>query len=175
MFEPSSEPVIITCAITGNKTTREMNPDLPLTPKEQGIAASEAVAAGASIIHLHVRESNGAECHTLERFAEAVGEIRSRAPEAIIEVSTRAAAGEGIDYRGNCLELRTEMCSLNVGSLNIGNEVFLDSPPAVLKLAPRIYELGIEPELDCFGPEGSESRAEPRQRRFLPDPLLELL
>jgi 3-keto-5-aminohexanoate cleavage enzyme len=175
MFEPSSEPVIITCAITGNKTTREMNPYLPLTPKEQGIAAAEAVAAGASIIHLHVRESDGAECHTLERFAEAVGEIRSRAPEAIIEVSTRAAVGEGIDYRGNCLELRTEMCSLNVGSINIENEVFLNSPPDVRRLAARIYELGIEPELDCFDLGHLESLVELRRRGILRDPLRALL
>jgi 3-keto-5-aminohexanoate cleavage enzyme len=175
MFEPSNVPVVISCAITGNKTTREMNPYLPLTPKEQGIAAAEAVAAGASIIHLHVREDDGAECHTLERFADAVGEIRARAPEAIIEVSTRAAVGEGIDYRGNCLELETEMCSLNVGSINIGDDVFLNSPPDVRKLAARIYELGIQPELDCFDLGHLESLAVLRKQGVLRDPLRALL
>jgi 3-keto-5-aminohexanoate cleavage enzyme len=175
MFELSNEPVIVTCAITGNKTTREMNPHLPLTPREQGIAAAEAVAAGASIIHLHVREDDGEECHSLDRFADAVAEIRARAPEAIIEVSTRAAIGEGIDYRGNCLELQTEMCSLNVGSINIGDEVFLNSPPDVRKLASRIYELGIEPELDCFDVGHLESLAVLRKEGVLRDPLRALL
>ncbi len=175
MFEPSNEPVIVTCAITGNKTTREMNPYLPLTPKEQGIAAAEAVAAGASIIHLHVREDGGDECHSLDRFAHAVAEIQARAPDAIIEVSTRAAIGEGIDYRGNCLELQTEMCSLNVGSINIGDEVFLNSPPDVRKLAARIYELGIEPELDCFDLGHLESLAVLRKQGVLRDPLRALL
>ena len=115
-----------------------------------------------------MRESDGAECHTLERFAEAVGEIRSRAPEAIIQVSTRAAVGEGIDYRGNCLELRTEMCSLNVGSIpTLRTKYFSNSPPDVRRLAARIYELGIEPELDCFDLGHLESLVELRRRGIL--------
>ncbi len=150
MFELPTEPVIITCAITGNKTTRQMNPHLPLTPKEQGIAAAEAVEAGASVIHLHVREDDGSESHRLERFEEAIYEIKSRVPEAIIEVSTRGAVEDNIDYRGNCLDLNPEMCSLNIGTLNIANEVFLNHPQDVRKLAARIYEMGVEPELDMF-------------------------
>lgn len=150
MFELPTEPVIITCAITGNKTTRQMNPNLPLTPKEQGIAAAEAVEAGASVIHLHVREDDGSESHRLERFEEAIYEIKSRVPEAIIEVSTRGAIEDDIDYRGNCLDLKPEMCSLNIGTLNIANEVFLNHPLDVRKLAARIYEMGVEPELDMF-------------------------
>jgi 3-keto-5-aminohexanoate cleavage enzyme len=175
MFEPATEPVVISCAITGNKTTRDMNPNLPLTPREQGIAAAEAVAAGASIIHLHVREDDGAESHALERFAEAVGEIQARAPSAIIEVSTRAAIGEGVDYRGNCLELRTEMCSLNVGSINIGDEVFLNEPKDVRDLARRIYQFGVEPELDCFDVGHLESIFTLHKAGVLRDPLRFLL
>jgi 3-keto-5-aminohexanoate cleavage enzyme len=150
MFELTSEPLIISCAITGNRTTREMNPNLPLTPVEQGIAAAEAIEAGASVIHLHVRNDDGSESHELDRFRAAVYEIQKRAPEAIIEVSTRGAVGEDIDYRGNCLELQTEMCSLNIGSLNIGDEVFLNDPLDVRKLADRIYHYGVEPEIDIF-------------------------
>jgi 3-keto-5-aminohexanoate cleavage enzyme len=127
-----------------------MNPNLPLTPVEQGIAAAEAIEAGASVIHLHVRNDDGSESHELDRFRAAVYEIQKRAPEAIIEVSTRGAVGEDIDYRGNCLELQTEMCSLNIGSLNIGDEVFLNDPLDVRKLADRIYHYGVEPEIDIF-------------------------
>src|ERR1700733_7781094 len=107
MFELSSEPVVISCAITGNKTTREMNPNLPLTPFEQGIAAADAVEAGASVIHLHVRNDDGTESHELDRFQEAVYQIQKRVPQAIIEVSTRGAVGEDMSVRGNCLELQT--------------------------------------------------------------------
>jgi 3-keto-5-aminohexanoate cleavage enzyme len=175
MFEPPTDPVVISCAITGNKTTREMNPNLPLTPKEQGIAAAEAVAAGASVIHLHVREDTGAETHSLDRFAEAVAEIQARAPAAIIEVSTRAAVGEGVEHRGNCLALRTEMCSLNVGSINIDDEVFLNDPKDVRRLAALIYGYGVEPELDCFDVGHLESISVLCRAGVLRDPLRFLL
>jgi len=150
MFKLSSEPAVISCAITGNRTTRDMNPNLPITPFQQGIAAAEAVEAGASVIHLHVRNDDGSENHEVERFREAIYEIQKRVPEAIIEVSTRGATGEDIDYRGNCLELLPEMCSLNIGSLNIGNEVFLNDPSDVKKLTEKIYNFGVEPEIDVF-------------------------
>lgn len=171
MFELPTEPVIISCAITGNKTTRQMNPNLPLTPKEQGIAAAEAVEAGASIIHLHVREDDGSESHRRERFEEAIYEIKSRVPEAIIEVSTRGAVGEDIDYRGNCLDLGAEMCSLNIGTLNIGDEVFLNDPLDVKKLAARIYSHGIEPELDMFDVGQVESAFTLLKKGVLREPL----
>ena len=144
------KPVIITCAITGNKTTREMNPNLPLTPVEQGIAAEEAVHAGASIIHLHVREDDGSESHRLERFEESVYEIKKRVPEAIIEVSTRGAPENSMDYRGNCLHLKTEMCSLNLGTMNINDEMFLNDPKEVKVLVQQIHASGVEPEMDIF-------------------------
>jgi 3-keto-5-aminohexanoate cleavage enzyme len=175
MFELPSEPVIITCAITGNKTTRQMNPNLPLTPKEQGIAAAQAVEAGASVIHLHVREDDGSESHRLERFEEAIYEIHSRVPEAIIEVSTRGAVGEDIDYRGNCLDLKPEMCSLNIGTLNIGDEVFLNDPHDVRKLAARIYEMGVEPELDMFDVGMMESAFTLLKKGILREPMRFLL
>ncbi len=175
MFELPSESVIITCAITGNKTTRQMNPNLPLTPKEQGIAAAQAVEAGASVIHLHVREDDGSESHRLERFEEAIYEIHSRVPEAIIEVSTRGAVGEDIDYRGNCLDLKPEMCSLNIGTLNIGDEVFLNDPQDVRKLAARIYEMGVEPELDMFDVGMMESAFTLLKKGILREPMRFLL
>lgn len=175
MFELSSEPLIISCAITGNRTTREMNPNLPLTPIEQGIAAAEAIEAGASVIHLHVRNDDGTESHELERFREAVYQIQKRAPEAIIEVSTRGAVGEDIEYRGNCLELQTEMCSLNIGSLNIGDEVFLNDPHDVLKLTEKIYHYGVEPEIDVFDVGMLESAITLKKRGIIKGPLRILL
>lgn len=165
------KPAIISCAITGNKTTREMNPNLPLTPLEQGIAAEQAVLAGASIIHLHVREDDGTESHRLERFEESVYEITKRVPEAILEVSTRGAAEDSMVYRGNCLDLRTEMCSLNIGTLNIGDEVFLNPPSEVFPLIEKIYASGSIPELDCFDIGHLEQAKSLLQRGILRGPL----
>jgi 3-keto-5-aminohexanoate cleavage enzyme len=72
-----------------------MHPNLPITPKEQGEAALRAVQAGASVIHLHVREDGGSESLREERYLEALHEIRTRVPEAIIEVSTRGGEAKG--------------------------------------------------------------------------------
>jgi 3-keto-5-aminohexanoate cleavage enzyme len=176
-FELTPDPVIISCAITGNKTTRAMNPNLPLTPVEQGIAAAQAIEAGASVIHLHVRNDDGSESHELDRFREAVLQIQKRVPEAIIEVSTRGAIEENRDMerRGNCLELRTEMCSLNIGSMNIGDETFINDPQDVIKLANKIYEYGVEPEVDVFDVGMLESALYFKQKGIIQGPLRVLL
>jgi 3-keto-5-aminohexanoate cleavage enzyme len=155
------KPVVITCAITGNKTTRDMNPNLPITPKEQGEAALRAVQAGASVIHLHVREDDGSESLREERYLEALHEIRTRVPEAIIEISTRGGEAKGaVDSGvgialgealwGGRAELKPEMCSVNIGSMNIGNELFLNPPRQVAEQAARIYAAGLVPECDVF-------------------------
>src|SRR5690349_18970444 len=111
-------PVIITCAFTGAETTREKQPNLPITPEEQGIAAEQAVAAGASVIHLHVREDDGRPSQRVERFEEAIHAIRRRCPEVIIQISTGGAVGESIENRARPLALRPEMASLNLGTMN---------------------------------------------------------
>lgn len=159
--EPPSDPVVITCAITGNKTTRKMNPNLPITPIEQGIAAEAAIEEGASVIHLHVREDDGAESLRAERYQEAIYQIRRRVPEAIIEVSTRGKGehsktdqGVGVSLNaqlwGHEPSLKPEMCSVNVGSMNIGDEQFLNHPKEVKDQLRRIYDAGLVPECDVF-------------------------
>lgn len=175
MYEITTKPVIISCSITGNKTTLGMNPNLPITPKQQGIAAAEAVAAGASIIHLHVRNDDGSESHRRERFEEAVSEIRRRAPDAIIEISTRGAVTDSMEYRGKPLEVQSEMASLNISSLNIGDEVFLNEPLEVKRLAKKIYDSGKVPEIDVFDLGQMESVFSLRKAGVLRDPLNILL
>jgi 3-keto-5-aminohexanoate cleavage enzyme len=161
VYDVPDKPVVITCAITGNKTTREMNPHLPVTPKEQGEAALRAVQAGASVIHLHVREDDGSESLREERYLEALHEIRARVPEAIIELSTRGGQAKGaVDSGvgvalvpalwGGRAHLKPEMCSVNIGSMNIGNELFLNPAPQVAEQSARIYAAGLVPECDVF-------------------------
>ncbi|MBY0470271.1 3-keto-5-aminohexanoate cleavage protein [bacterium] len=145
-----THPVIITCAITGAETTREKQPNLPITPKEQGIAAQEAVKAGASIIHLHVREDDGKPTQRLERFQEAIQEIRSKAPEAIIQISTGGAIGESIENRAKPLTLKPEMASLNLGTMNFGDDVFFNHPRDIVALAAKMHQLGVMPELEIY-------------------------
>ncbi len=144
------EPVIITCAITGAETTKERQPALPITPIEQAIAAEEAVRAGASIIHLHVREDDGTPSQRVERFAESISAIRARVPEVIIQISTGGAIGESIDNRAKPLGLKPEMASLNLGTMNFGDEVFFNHPRDIVALAARMHQQGVMPELEIY-------------------------
>ncbi len=145
-----SHPVIITCAITGAETTRDKQPNLPITPKEQAIAAEECVKAGASIIHLHVREDDGRPSQRPERFKEAIDAIRARVPEVIIQISTGGAVGESIENRAKPLLLKPDMASLNMGTLNFGDDVFLNHPKDIEAFALKMNEYGVMPELEVY-------------------------
>ncbi len=149
-----NHPVIITCAITGAETTREKQPHLPITPLEQAVAAEEAVRAGASIIHLHVREDDGKPSQRLERFEESISAIRKKVPEAIIQVSTGGAIGESIENRAKPLSLqgkaKPEMASLNIGTMNFGEEVFWNHPKDVIGLAAKMQQYSVLPELEIY-------------------------
>ncbi len=143
-------PLIITCAITGAETTREKQPNLPITPKEQAIAAEECVKAGASIIHLHVREDDGKPSQRPERFKEAIDAIRARVGDVIIQISTGGAVGESIENRAKPLALKPEMASLNLGTLNFGDDVFINHPKDIEGFALKMREHGVMPELEVY-------------------------
>ncbi|MDJ0569330.1 MAG: 3-keto-5-aminohexanoate cleavage protein [Pleurocapsa sp. MO_192.B19] len=155
-----SNPCIITCAISGI-TSRQMNRNVPITPQEQACAIEQAFKAGARVAHVHPREDDGSESHRPERYQEVLYEIKSRCPEIIVEISTRATSIEdGID-RGTCVELtsklwgnddslKPDLVSLNAGTLNLRDRIFLNSPLDIELQARRIYNAGIVPELDIF-------------------------
>ena len=146
------EPLIITAAITGAETTREMNPNLPITPKEQARAAAECVDAGASVIHMHVRDDSGKPTQDLDRFREAVGAVRAACPkETIIQISTGGAVGDPMEKRvAPIVELGPEMASLNIASMNFGEDVFINHPLEVKALARRMMELSVVPEVEVY-------------------------
>ncbi|MCM0606668.1 MAG: 3-keto-5-aminohexanoate cleavage protein [Xanthomonadaceae bacterium] len=144
-------PLIITCAITGAETTKDKQPALPVTPEEQGVASLEAMKAGASVIHLHVRDSHGRPSQNIEDFRLSINEIRKQCgPEIIIQISTGGAVGESIENRASPLSLKPEMASLNIGSLNFGDNVFINAPKDVESMAWEIHKNQIIPELEIY-------------------------
>lgn len=145
-----TEPCIITCAITGAELSKQKVPILPITPDEQAIAAEQAVAAGASVIHLHVRDAEGGPSQSLEHFQEAMEKIKQRVPEAIIQMSTGGAVGEVMEKRMAPLSLKPEMASLNMGSMNFGDEIFANLPKDILQFHDRMQELKIRPEMEIY-------------------------
>ena len=145
-----TEPCIITCAITGAELSKQKCPVLPITPDEQAIAAEQAVAAGAAIIHLHVRDEQGEPSQSIERFEESIFKIKQRVPEVIIQMSTGGAVGEVMEKRMAPLSLLPEMASLNMGSMNFGDEIFMNLPKDILQFHDRMQALNIRPEMEIY-------------------------
>lgn len=166
-----AQPMIIACAITGAEISKKNFPNLPVTVDEQVKAAEEAVLAGASIIHLHVRDDKGEPTQNVERFEEVISKIRERVPGVIIQISTGGALGDSLKDRLAPLQLQPEMASLNMGSLNFGNNVFINSPQDILKVAEEIYKNAIMPELELYEIGHLEKAAKLFKKEILKKPL----
>ena len=90
--------IVITCACTGAETSKDLQPALPITPEEVAQAALECRAAGAAILHLHVRDEKGQPTQSVERFRQAIELVR-RKTDIIIEITTGGAVGDTAEER----------------------------------------------------------------------------
>ncbi len=149
--------VIITAAVVGSRPTKEMNPAIPYTPREIADSAVESYRAGASIVHIHVRDpETGASAFNLEYFKEVKERIREQCP-VLINLSTSGqfdkvmmTGEEIIDYRLQPVTLKPDLCSLDLGSLNFSDRVFANSPEFGRKAAEKMREYGVKPEIEVF-------------------------
>lgn len=144
------KPIILTAAITGAETSRKDQPNLPITPQEQAIEAKACFEAGARVIHLHVREDDGSPTQRLERFEESIKAIREAVPEVIIQISTGGAVGEAFEKRLAPLSLKPDMGTLNAGTLNFGNDIFINHPKDIVRLAEAFKEYNVVPEVEVY-------------------------
>jgi 3-keto-5-aminohexanoate cleavage enzyme len=148
--EPALEgPVILTAAIVGAELTRAQTPHLPLTAAEVADEAARCREAGAAVIHLHVRTDEGQNTQSSERFAQVIEAIRRKC-DCIVQPSTGGAVGMSIEERAGPLACRPEMATLNCGTVNFGDDVFVNSRPDIRKLAAAIRAAGAAPELECY-------------------------
>jgi 3-keto-5-aminohexanoate cleavage enzyme len=144
-----TRPAILTAAICGAETTRAQTPYLPITADELAEEAAKCVAAGAAVVHLHVRNDDGTPTQDGGLFDRAIRAIRARC-DVIVQTSTGGAVGMTADERAQPLECNPEMATLNAGSLNFGEDVFLNPFPMVREFAARMREKRIVPELECY-------------------------
>lgn len=144
------KPIILTAAITGAETTLKDQPNLPITPKAQAIEAKACFEAGARVIHLHVREDDGSPTQRLERFRESIEAIRAAVPEVIIQISTGGAVGEAFEKRLAPLSLKPDMGTLNAGTLNFGDDIFINHPQDIIRLAEAFKEYEVVPEVEVY-------------------------
>jgi 3-keto-5-aminohexanoate cleavage enzyme len=144
-----SRPVVIAVAITGSVPRKKDNPALPVTPAEQIESTHEAFEAGASLVHIHVRNPDESSSSDPKLFQQVQEGINKHCPGMIVQFST---GGRGRDQaaRGSSLYLRPDMASLSTGSVNFPTIVYENSPALVWDLAGRMKENDIRPEIEIF-------------------------
>jgi uncharacterized protein (DUF849 family) len=145
----TKSPCIITVAITGSVPRKENNPAVPTTVAEQVESTAEAFAAGASVVHVHVRNDDQTPTSDPGRFAEFQSAIRERCPGIIVQFSTGGRSGVGAE-RGGMLHHRPEMASLATGSCNFPTRIYENSPELIADLAAAMRRYGIKPEVEVF-------------------------
>jgi 3-keto-5-aminohexanoate cleavage enzyme len=148
MTEPAK--MIFTAAVVGAEVTREQNPAVPYSPEEIAQAAVDAWKEGAAVVHLHAREPDGRASQKAEHFREIVDRIRSAGCDLVLQCSTGGAVGMSIDERLGSLVPGAEMGTLNLGTMNFGDDVFQNARPDIVKIAGRLAEKKLVPECECY-------------------------
>jgi uncharacterized protein (DUF849 family) len=142
-------PVVVAVAITGSVPKKNDNPAVPVTVAEQVEATHQALEAGASLVHIHVRNDDESPSSDSERFRLVQEGVRRHCPGMIVQFST---GGRGRDpaARGSSLYLKPDMASLSTGSVNFPTIVYENHATLVTDLATKMREFHIRPEIEIF-------------------------
>lgn len=142
-------PVVIAVAITGSVPRKKDNPAIPVTISEQIESTHESFEAGASLVHLHVRNQDESPSSEPALFAQVLEGVRKYCPGMIVQFST---GGRGRDQsaRGNPLSLKPDMASLATGSVNFPSMVYENAPTLVVDLTKRMQQNEVVPEIEIF-------------------------
>ncbi|MHC6152123.1 beta-keto acid cleavage family enzyme [Bradyrhizobium elkanii] len=144
-----TKPVVVAVAITGSVPRKSDNPALPVTPAEQIESTHEAFEAGASLVHIHVRNDDESPSSDAARFAIVKEGVEKHCPGMIVQFST---GGRGRDpaARGSALYLKPDMASLSTGSVNFPTIIYENHTTLVEDLASKMRENSIRPEIEIF-------------------------
>jgi 3-keto-5-aminohexanoate cleavage enzyme len=148
------EKLVISVGITGSRISKEQTPYIPITPEEIASSGIEAWKAGASVLHIHVRDpKTGLGTQDVKIFKKVVDRIREET-DAILCLTTSGIPGKNLPTykRIKPLSLDPEMVSFDAGSINIDDKVFINSPKFLETLAKKTLAQGIKPELEVFEP-----------------------
>ncbi len=146
--------LIINAAITGMVPRKKDTPHIPITPPEIIEDAFRCYQAGASTVHLHVRDEAENPTYKKELYAQIIEGIRTVCSDMIICVSTSGRVHNTFEKRSEVLELegdlKPDMASLTMGSLNFPKQPSINSPEMIQNLALKMKERGIMPEIEIF-------------------------
>lgn len=146
------EKLIITAAITGSRITREITPHIPITPEEIVQSSCECWQAGASIVHIHVRDPDtGSGTQDVEIFRQVVESLRQKT-DLILCLTTSGIPGRNLptEERLAPVDLQPELASFDAGSINLGGSVFINSPEFLDRAAEKMRQTGVKPEIEVF-------------------------
>lgn len=163
--------VILTCAVSGGHNNQAKHPNYPITPEQIANDCINAAKAGAAIAHIHVRDPvTGMRSGDLALFSEVVERIRDSGSDVLINLTTSegarfspgevdaAVGGPGttliqpLDRLKHIEALLPDICTLDVGTFNFGETIFVNTPQHLRIMARRIQELGVKPEIEVFEP-----------------------
>lgn len=163
------QKTFLTCAVTGNRTTPQHTPYLPITPEQIADDALAAAEAGAAIVHIHVRDPVTAKpSMEVDLYSDVMKLIRNKNRDVIINLTTGpggrftpsddnpriAAPGSTLIPPEQRVEhirlLKPDICSLDLNTMNSGSDVVINTPKNVRKMARVIREAGVMPELEIF-------------------------
>jgi 3-keto-5-aminohexanoate cleavage enzyme len=149
------QKLIITAAVVGSRPSKEQNPAVPYTPKEIADEAIRAWRAGAAIAHIHVREpQTGAPSSELVLFKEVLDRIRAES-DMLVNLTTSGlnitgSPDEIADARLEPVSLNSEICSLDIGSMNFFDQAFINPPQFGETAAKRMLAARVKPEIEVF-------------------------
>ena len=164
-----ADKTFITCAITGNITRPDQTPHLPITPEHIANECLAAAGEGAAAVHIHVRDpATGKPSNDVSHYREVMERIRKRDANLIINLTTGpggrfvpSADDPKVYAPGTTLkpplervrhvvELKPDICSLDLNTMNSGPDVVINTPANVRKMAKAMNDAGVMPELEVF-------------------------
>lgn len=174
-------PVIVTAALTGVLASRKQCPAIPYTPVEIAEEARRAWEAGATVVHIHAREDDGAPTFSPDVFAEIKAEVRARCP-IVLNFSTGSLDDDTTLQERMIREVRPDVAALNMGTMNyakysersqrfVFDMVFPNPFSKILRLLEAMNGAGVHPELECFDTGHTRSTEPLRHMELLRAPM----
>ena len=141
---------IINFSPTGMVPTKAMTPHVPITPAEIVEQVHEAYELGITLVHIHARDEDGAATWDPKVYQRIFEGVRRHCPELVIGASTSGRNFPEFEKRSAVIELRPDMCSLTLSSLNFVAQASPNPPDMIRGLAQKMKEYGVKPEFECF-------------------------
>jgi uncharacterized protein (DUF849 family) len=149
MASGASSQTLITVAPTGAEADKSAVPALPVTLDELVVTAKECEAAGAAVIHVHIRDEAARPTLDGGRLADTVAALRE-GTDLIVQLSTGGAVTDGFADRLAVLDAGPDACSLTCGTVNFGDEVFANPWPFIRELYQLTQQRQVVPEFELF-------------------------